>query len=82
MLKKIQNTFTLTDQGVKDFFRGAGCCALANIMLMLPIVVLYLITQDFVAHLSNTNKFANAVSLCNWHYCSFDCDFRHANVAI
>lgn len=54
MLKKIQNTFALTDQGVKDFFRGAGFCALANIMLMLPIVVLYLITQDFVAHLSNT----------------------------
>lgn len=54
MLKKIQNTFALTDQGVKDFFRGAGFCALANIMLMLPIVVLYLITQDFVTHLSNT----------------------------
>lgn len=54
MLKKIQNTFALTDQGVKDFFRGAGFCALANIMLMLPIVVIYLITQDFVAHLSNT----------------------------
>lgn len=54
MLKKIQNAFALTGQGVKDFFRGVGFCALANIMLMLPIVVLYLITQDFVAHLSNT----------------------------
>lgn len=36
---------------MKDFMRGAGFCALANLMLMLPIVVLYFIASDFVRYL-------------------------------
>ena len=36
---------------MKDFMRGAGFCALANLMLMLPIVVLYLVASDFVRYL-------------------------------
>ena len=31
--------------------RGAGFCALANLMLMLPIVVLYFVASDFVRYL-------------------------------
>lgn len=37
---------------MKDFMRGAGFCALANLMLMLPIVVLYFVASDFVRYLS------------------------------
>lgn len=33
---------------MKDFMRGAGFCALANLMLMLPIVVLYFVASDFI----------------------------------
>ena len=36
---------------MKDFMRGAGFCALANVMLMLPIVVLYFVASDFVRYL-------------------------------
>ena len=36
---------------MKDFMRGAGFCALANLMLMLPIVVLYFVVSDFVRYL-------------------------------
>ena len=36
---------------MKDFMRGAGFCALANLMLMLPIVVLYFVASDFVRYL-------------------------------
>ncbi len=36
---------------MKDFMRGAGFCALANLMLMLPIVALYFVASDFVRYL-------------------------------
>lgn len=45
--RRIQDAFALTDQGMKDFMRGAGFCALANLMLMLPIEVLYFAGKRF-----------------------------------
>lgn len=53
MWRRIQDAFALTDQGMKDFIRGAGFCALANLMLMLPIVVLYFVASDFIRYLDN-----------------------------
>ncbi len=53
MMRRLQNTFALTDQGMRDFVRGAALCALANLMLMLPIAVLYFATADFVAYLAD-----------------------------
>ena len=52
--RRLQDIFALTDQGMKDFMRGAGFCALANLMLMLPIVVLYFVASDFVRYLGET----------------------------
>ena len=49
--RRLQDIFALTDQGMKDFMRGAGFCALANLMLMLPIVVLYFVASDFIRYL-------------------------------
>lgn len=51
--RRIQDAFALTDQGMKDFMRGAGFCALANLMLMLPIVVLYFVASDFIGCLGD-----------------------------
>ena len=51
--RRIQDAFALTDQGMKDFMRGAGFCALANLMLMLPIVVLYFVASDFIRYLGD-----------------------------
>ena len=48
MWRRIQDAFALTDQGMKDFMRGAGFCALANLMLMLPIVVLYFVLVRYM----------------------------------
>ncbi len=53
MRRRIQDAFVLTDQGMKDFIRGAGLCALANLMLMLPIVVLYFVASDFIRYLGD-----------------------------
>ena len=38
---------------MKDFMCGAGFCALANLMLMLPIVVLYFVASDFIGCLGD-----------------------------
>ena len=38
---------------MKDFMRGAGFCTLANLMLMLPIVVLYFVASDFIGCLGD-----------------------------
>lgn len=38
---------------MKDFMHGAGFCALANLMLMLPIVVLYFVASDFIGCLGD-----------------------------
>lgn len=51
--RRLQDIFALTDQGMKDFMRGAGFCALANLMLMLPIVVLYFVASDFIGCLGD-----------------------------
>ena len=53
MWRRIQDAFALTDQGMKDFMRGAGFCALANLMLMLPVVVLYFTASDFIRYLDD-----------------------------
>lgn len=53
MRRRLQDIFALTDQGMKDFMRGAGFCALANLMLMLPIVVLYFVASDFIGCLGD-----------------------------
>ena len=53
MWRRIQDAFALTDQGMKDFMRGAWFCALANLMLMLPIVVLYFAASDFIRYLDD-----------------------------
>ena len=52
--RRIQDAFALTDQGMKDFMSGAGFCALANLMLMLPIVVLYFVASDFIGCLGDS----------------------------
>ena len=38
---------------MKDFMHGVGFCALANLMLMLPIVVLYFVASDFIGCLGD-----------------------------
>lgn len=49
----LREKFALTEQGARDFKRGAAAAALANVVLMAPIGVLFLVTGDFVAHLTD-----------------------------
>lgn len=49
----LRDALALTEQGVKSLRRGAAVCALANVALMLPVGVFYLVTGEFLAHLED-----------------------------
>lgn len=42
----------LSERGLKNFCRGVFFCTLANLMLMAPIGVLFMLVSDFVAYLN------------------------------
>ena len=47
----LRNKFALTEQGAREFKRGTFFCALANLVLMAPIMVIFMVVNDFVNHL-------------------------------
>lgn len=49
----LRRLFALTGEGVKAFRKGACVCAIANLALMTPIVIFYLVTAQFLDHLEN-----------------------------
>lgn len=49
----LRDVLALTDEGVRSLRRGALVCALANLVLMLPIVVFYLVTGEFLWYLED-----------------------------
>lgn len=48
----LHRVFGLTRQGARSFRRGVFFCALANLVLMVPIGVLFLLVNDFMNHLT------------------------------
>lgn len=49
----LRDALVLTEQGTKSLRRGAAVCALANVVLMLPVGVFYLVTGEFLTHLED-----------------------------
>ena len=50
-MRRLQHALGLTDEGMRNFGRGVFFCMLANLVLMAPIGILYLLVSDFMAHL-------------------------------
>ena len=48
MLKKLQRSFALSEQGAKDLVKGCLCCALQNIAFMFPVGMLYYLVCDML----------------------------------
>ncbi len=46
MLDKIMKKFALSRQGAKDLIKACFACALSNLVLMLPVGILYYIVKD------------------------------------
>lgn len=49
MLEKLQRIFALSHQGAKDLVKGSAACVLANLALMLPVGLLYLLVSELLA---------------------------------
>ena len=47
----LRDSMGLTDVGAKNFRRGVFFCTLANLVLMAPIGILFLLVSDFMDHL-------------------------------
>ncbi|MEA5020106.1 MAG: ABC transporter ATP-binding protein [Gordonibacter sp.] len=47
-----RRTFVLTEQGMKNFVKGAVFSAIANLMLMAPVVVFYFMVNGLMAHMA------------------------------
>lgn len=45
MIEKLQHKYTLSEKGTKDMIRAFGAVALANLVLMLPVGLLYLLSS-------------------------------------
>lgn len=46
MIKRIQRMFALSEQGAKDMIKACISCVLSNIVLMLPVGLLYWLVSD------------------------------------
>lgn len=49
----LRDALALTEEGARALRRGALVCALANLVLMAPVGVFYLVTGDFLLHLEH-----------------------------
>ena len=47
----LRKALGLTEQGWRTFGRGVACCTVANLVLMMPMCILFLLVRDFMMHL-------------------------------
>ena len=49
LMSRLMRSFALSDQGAKDLIKGCASCVLANLVLMLPVILLYFLVLDLMA---------------------------------
>lgn len=48
LIEKLQHKYALSKKGAKDMIKAFGACTLSNIVLMLPIALLYYLVRDLM----------------------------------
>ena len=48
MIDKLMKRFALSQEGAKGLVRATAACAVADLVLMLPVGLLYLLVSDFL----------------------------------
>ncbi|APM39565.1 ABC transporter ATP-binding protein [Clostridium kluyveri] len=48
LIEKLQHKYALSEKGAKDMIKAFGACTLSNIVLMLPIALLYYLVRDLM----------------------------------
>ena len=51
----LRDALALTEEGARSLRKGALVCAVANLVLMAPVGVFYLVTGEFLAHLEDAS---------------------------
>ena len=49
MTERLMKRFALSEQGAKGLVKATIACAVADLMLMFPVGLLYLLVSDFLA---------------------------------
>ena len=49
MTKRLMKRFALSEEGAKGLVRAVAACTVADLMLMLPVGLLYLLASDFLS---------------------------------
>ena len=50
MMKKLKDTFSLTDQGVKSVLVGILTSTLHNISILVPTILLFVVVSGLISH--------------------------------
>ena len=49
MIERLMKRFALSEEGAKGLVRAVAACTVADLMLMLPVGLLYLLASDFLS---------------------------------
>ena len=49
MIERLMKRFALSEEGAKGLVRAVAACTVADLMLMLPVGLLYLLAGDFLS---------------------------------
>lgn len=52
IIKTLEHKYALSEKGAKDMIKACGACALANIILMMPVGLLYFFISDMINGIS------------------------------
>ena len=48
MIERLMKKYALTEQGAKDFVKATISCTITNLILMIPVGLLYLLVSDLL----------------------------------
>lgn len=66
MIEKIQRQFALSRQGAKDLIKACFACILSNLVLMIPVGLLYFLVGDL---LESSNSVRSSFYICGCILC-------------
>ena len=64
MIEKLMRKYALSDRGAADMIKACFCVAFTNIVLMLPVAVLYKLIKDMMDKKNKKSKLPMYLIMC------------------
>lgn len=61
----LRRALALTEEGYRSLKKGVAACVLANLVLMAPVAILFLVSAGFVNHLSDASSPLPSLGACS-----------------